>query len=174
MTIYVELLSNDACLTGALLNFDNASRLSDGLQIDVLGIRIAPIFQLLVSRPTAVDQALIVQGQVVVKGFHVTLARPDQMGLVLGENLALPKPPHILLLSDTVRLVDSGAKQSCYIEVDDLHQNDLRLYVRACEAVFGITLLNEARIFHVTVSNAGQGHPRLSVGEVWGYPSRRI
>jgi hypothetical protein len=47
----------------------------------------------------------------------------------------------------------------------------LREYLAACERILGLSLDQDRRVFHVTLSNAGDGAVRASVGAVWDYPS---
>lgn len=140
--------------------------------IAVTGLETTPILSLRVTRPAATDIALALPGQSELEAFHVTLARLDDLGLALGADLALPKPPVELRLKDEVCLVDTGTKRACYVEVDEEGQVLLREYVAACELVLGISLGQDKRVFHVTLSNAGGGGVRASVGAVWDYPTR--
>lgn len=142
--------------------------------IAVSGLDTTPILLLRVSRPAATDKALTVFGQSPVESFHVTLARLDDLGLTLGIGEALPEPPAELRLKDEVRIVDTGYKRACYVEVDDAGQVLLREYVAACERVLGASLGQEHRVFHVTLSNEGGGCVRASVGAVWEYASRTL
>lgn len=84
------------------------------------------------------------------------------MGLL--EGLVMPAPPPALGLKDAVWLVRSDSKEAWYVEVDEAVQIVLKDYVRACGAVMGVDLLDDARVFHVTLSNAGGGDVRASVG----------
>lgn len=142
--------------------------------IAVTGLETAPILFLRVSRPAATDIALALSGQSEVQAFHVTLARLDDLGLDMGADIVLPNPPSELRLKDEVRLVDTGSKRACYVEVDEDGQVLLREYVAACERVMGLSLGQNKRVFHVTLSNAGGGEVRASVGAVWDYPARAL
>lgn len=113
-------------------------------------------------------------GQSTVEEFHVTLARLDDLGVMLDPHIVLPVAPATLALRDEVRVVATPTKRACYVEVDDASQALLREYVQACEAVTGLPLLDPARIFHVTLSNAGQGQVRASVGAVWEHLSHAV
>jgi len=139
--------------------------------IQVQGLETHPILMLKVSRPAAVDRALQIAGQTEVETFHVTLARLDNLALQLGSNVRLPAPPSALRLSGDIRLVDTGIKRSCYVEVDGQGQEQLRSYIASCELALGVSLGCESRVFHVTLTNAGGGGVRSSVGAVWEYPS---
>ena len=143
-------------------------------RIDVLDIKTFPILKLLVSRPAATARAAGLPGQTEVESFHITLARLDDLGLTLPKDLHLPPVPTALTLKSEVRLVQSGAKQSCYVEVDEAGQQELARYVQACEAILGLKLHQDERVFHVTLSNAGAGSVRASIGDVWDFRSRIV
>lgn len=141
--------------------------------VQVLSLKTSPILQLLVSRPHGVERALNIEGQSEVESFHLTLARLDDAGIVLPSDLQFPPPPESIDLLDDVCFVDSGAKRSCYCEVSPASRVALRDYIKRWE-VAGVSLTDDDRVFHVTVSNAGGGAVRASVGAVWEHPSTRL
>lgn len=108
--------------------------------------------------------------QTLLAEFHITLSRLDDAGLTLENLASLPAPPEKVFLSQDIKIVDTGAKRSYYVELDPVSQETMKSYVRSCEAATGLSLLDEDRVFHVTLSNAGQGLVRQSVGDVWKYP----
>jgi hypothetical protein len=140
--------------------------------INVLSLKAQPILQLLVSRPAAADQAAMLPGQTIVEGFHVTLARLDDLGITLQTLPELPPPPQALVLCDELRVVDTGVKRACYVELAAESQLVLRDFVRQCEELLNIRIFDPQRVFHVTLSNAGNGDYRASVGDVWAFPSQ--
>lgn len=142
------------------------------LSVKILECRTSPILCLCVSPPAAIARVADIPGQTAVKEFHITLSRLDDLGLSLDGCVELPAPPERVWLSRDIKIVDTGLKRSCYVELDSASQDLLRAYLRRCEAVLGIHLLDEARIFHVTLGNAGGGGVRESVGAVWEHKSQ--
>lgn len=142
--------------------------------VNILGVQAAPILCLQVAAPAQLAKALAVPGQSAVHSFHITLARLDDLGLVVPANLSLPAPPSAVGLKDEVRMVATGEKRACYVEIDDAGQQLLREYVARCGELLGASLGQNSRVFHVTLSNAGGGEVRASVGCVWDYPSQLI
>lgn len=140
----------------------------------VTAVKSYPILQLLVTKPIGAEQACAHPGQSPVASYHVTLARLDDLGLILANAPALPEPPRVLALLPEVRLVRTQTKTSCFMEVDAAGQRELQTYVRKCGAALGFDLLDDSRVFHVTLSNAGKGDVRESVGAIWNYPSTVI
>lgn len=139
--------------------------------IRVLQLSTDPILKLTVSRPDLTDLACALPEQSPVESFHVTLARLDDLDVVLKPGVTLPPPPPALRLKDEIRMVRTETKASCYVEVDAISQDELQAYVRACEALVGRPLFDENRIFHVTLSNADGGKVRGSIGNVWEHES---
>lgn len=141
-------------------------------ELEVLALETFPILQLKVSAPAGLGRVLRVQGQVLVESFHVTLARPDKNGHTMAVGIAeLPAPPKKLRLCQDIRFVRTAEKQSCFVELDATSQEELRAYVRRCEAISGLALYEAERVFHVTLSNAGGGLVQASVGAVWLHQS---
>lgn len=138
--------------------------------VRILERRISPILCLIVSQPEAAVRAARSPGQTLLEEFHITLSRLDDAGLTLENLVSVPAPPEKVFLSQDIKIVDTGTKRSCYVELDHASQEIMKSYVRSCEVAFGLPLLDEDRVFHVTLSNAGQGLVRQSVGDVWKYP----
>lgn len=133
----------------------------------ILDVLSAPIIQFRVNAPKCLGVALRIPGQTAVESFHITLARPDDLGISTSAHAALPSPPIGIGLKSEVQMVRTAEKTSCYVEVDEPGQRLLAAYVRVCEEVLGCQLLDKNRVFHVTLSNAGGGAARASVGAVW-------
>ena len=142
--------------------------------ISILGLEVSPIICLQVSAPAALTKALTVPGQTAVHSFHITLARLDDLGLAIPPGVRLPAPPATVVLKDAVRMITTADKQACYVEVDDDGQRMLREYVAGCGKILGVSLGEAHRVFHVTLSNAGAGAVRASVGSVWDYPASTL
>ena len=142
--------------------------------VTVLSVKSNPILMLLVSPPAALARARAVPGQATVERFHITLARLDDQGTELPEFFTLPAPPKLITLSDEVRLVDSGKKQACYVEVSAASKQELLEYVKGCEAALGLSFAEPKRVFHVTLTNAGAGDIRASIGAPWEFESQAI
>jgi hypothetical protein len=144
-------------------------------KVRVIAAVVDGILKLSVSRPAHTDKALSLKGQSELEHFHVTLARLDDLGLTVVGDVQLPEAPALLELEDEVYAVRNGEKLSCYAVFDAKTQQQLKAYVKACEISLGLTnLLDPNRLFHVTVSNAGGGEVRASVGAVWEFTSEKL
>lgn len=144
-------------------------------EVRVIAVVLDGILKLSVSRPAHTDKALTLKGQSELEHFHVTLARLDDLRLTVAGEVKLPGAPALLGLEDEVYSVRNGEKLSCYAVFDAKAQQLLKAYVKACEISLGLTnLLDSNRLFHVTVSNAGGGEVRASVGAVWEFTSEKL
>jgi hypothetical protein len=143
--------------------------------IRVHGVIVDGILKLVVSRPPQADAALGVPGQTALSDFHVTLIRFDDHAVICPPDHSWPAPPPDLQLLLPLLFVNDGAKQSCYVQIDPPGQVLLHTYTQACAAAIGRPeSYDTARVFHVSVSNAGGGLPRESVGPVWDFVAREI
>ena len=136
----------------------------------VVEVKTQPIFQLVVTRPRIADKVSQSPDQTEIQSFHITLARLDDYGQEMPDAHLLPTPPATIELDDQLWLVDSGEKKSIYVRVTEHEQRRLQRYVEAC-SLGAESLLDPNREFHITVSNAGDGGLRSSVGSVWDYES---
>lgn len=129
------------------------------------------ILQLKVSLPeTLFIKAESVPGQTRLTSTHITLARLDDAGVTLAESTELPVPPFSLSVESDVFLVDSGTKRSCFVFISSEQQELLSTYTQQCLKQLGISsITDEHRVFHVTLSNAGAGELRSSIGAVWEF-----
>lgn len=134
--------------------------------VTVTGVSTEGILKLLVTRPTHLGHPM--DGQVEVQEFHITLVRLDELGVDIDAKL-LPKLPQQLGLENQLLFVDSGTKQSCFFNLLPEDQAFLKLWLRKVEFIMERPLIDLKRVFHVTVSNAGQGEVRQSVGSPWEY-----
>lgn len=118
--------------------------------------------------------ALTVAGQSRVTTLHLTLVRLDDLGLTLAKG-NVPAPPTVVDLAPELYFVDTGAKQACYLVATPAMQLELLDYAMRCAESLGLppSVVDPARVFHVTVSNAGEGEARASVGAPWEF-SRRV
>lgn len=141
------------------------------MQAQVHSVVVQGILQLQVSVPKeAVARAQTVQGQALVETLHITLVRLDDLGVTVSSS-DLPAPPqHIDLVPETY-VVDTGAKRACYLVATDEAQAMLREYTLHCAAMLGLdaSAVDPNRVYHVTVSNAGGGQVRASVGAPWEF-----
>lgn len=121
----------------------------------------------------AFAKALAIPGQTVIQEQHLTLVRLDDLGVCVPENVALPAPPKAIDMDEQVYMVDTGAKQSCYLVATRRMQEILQAYTVQCLSALGVGAgaLDAKRIFHVTVSNGGGGEVRASVGAPWEFVS---
>jgi hypothetical protein len=116
-----------------------------------------------------------VPGQTRLTSTHITLARLDDAGLTLAESIELPLPTFSLSVESDVFLVDSGSKRSCFVVVSPDQQEQLAAYSMQCLQQLGIAPITDThRVFHVTLSNAGAGEPRSSIGAVWEFPKTLV
>ena len=132
------------------------------------GVSAEGIIQLRVRLP---ELRINVPDQAPVLAHHITLVRLDDLGLDGNGAAPLPPPPPAVELDGVVRLVDTGLKRSCYINCSEEWQAELVDYVRLCLRARGLpeTALDPRRVFHVTLTNAGGGDPRASVGAPWEF-----
>jgi hypothetical protein len=114
---------------------------------------------------------IYVSGQSPVKTQHVTLVRLDELGYTISQR-PLPPPPPKLCFIPEIRVVDTGEKRACYAVCAPADQATLAAYTSACLEALGLpeSALNPEREFFVTLSNAGRGDYRASVGAPWNYP----
>lgn len=135
-------------------------------------LSVFPILKLNITLPDYIAACIRIDGQVMVQQPHITLARFDDLGIQPDIDLStFPQPPEEIFIKHEVKLVINGQKASCYVEVTDKTQQALTEYVKKCEEHLGLSFLDPNRIFHATITNAGEGHPRSSVGDVWEYKS---
>ena len=144
----------------------------------VHSVVVDSILQLRLSVEDAViAPALAVTGQSRVNTLHLTLVRLDDLGLT-GLPVAtadVPAPPAAIELAPEIYFVDTGAKQACYLVATPEMQLELCVYAMRCVESLGLppSIVDPERVFHVTVSNAGAGQVRASVGAPWEF-SRRV
>lgn len=142
------------------------------MQAQVHAVVVEGILQLHLSVPAdALSIAVSLDGQVALAKHHMTLVRLDDLG-VAAPSAELPAPPaYIDLLPDTY-LVDTGVKRACYLVATDAAQHQLREYTLECAAKLGLpaSAVDPQRVYHVTLSNAGGGDVRASVGAPWEFP----
>lgn len=146
------------------------------MQARMIDVDAGNILKLRVAVPKQLtDIALEVSGQSEVSVHHVTLVRLDDLGINPAK-VQLPAPPSVLELEESVWLVDSGAKQACVVNATAETQRCLKDYTLACLAALGLSqdCLDASRVFHVTLTNAGGGEVRASIGEPWKYPSKQV
>jgi hypothetical protein len=145
-------------------------------QAQVHAVVVEGILQLHLSVPAdALATAISLDGQVAVAKHHMTLVRLDDLGVSVS-SADLPAPPaHIDLLPDTY-LVDTVAKRACYLVATDAAQQMLREYTLECAARLGLSasVVDSRRVYHVTLSNAGGGDVRASVGAPWEFPVQLV
>lgn len=140
----------------------------------VEGVVASNILQLHVSIPTeAYSRVLELSDQSLVQSLHITLVRLDDLG-VQARDVELPMPPKTIDLLDDIFIVDTGVKQACYLVATPEMQDVLRSYALECADKLGLShdAVEAARVYHVTVSNAGGGDVRSSVGSPWEFNSK--
>jgi hypothetical protein len=139
----------------------------------VEGVVASNILQLRVSIPEEnYSRVLGLSDQSLVQSLHVTLVRLDDLG-VQARVVELPKPPETIDLLDDIFVVDTGVKRACYLVATPEMQDVLRSYALRCAEKLGLSndAVEAARVYHVTVSNAGGGEVRASVGSPWEFKS---
>jgi hypothetical protein len=142
------------------------------VQAEVQSVVVEGILQLRVKvPPAALEPALALADQTAVAVPHMTLVRLDDLGLTVGA-AKLPAPPRTIDLKPGLQLVDTGAKRSCFLVATAQMQRELRGYTLRCVEALGLeaSAVHPKRVFHVTVSNAGGGDVRASVGSPWEFP----
>lgn len=141
------------------------------MKASVRAIVLENILQLAIDVPAAAfDVCRKLPGHRPVASTHVTLVRLDDLGIT--PKLAdLPAPPDELEFALETRLVDTGMKQATYRVCSPASQEALTRYTLACLDALGLphTALDPARLFHVTLTNLGQGDVRASVGSPWEF-----
>ena len=105
----------------------------------------------------------------------MTLVRLDDLGVTVSPT-DLPAPPQDIALVPQTYLVDTGPKRSCYLIATPDMQATLREYTLRCAEMLGLapSAVDPNRVYHVTVSNAGEGEVRASVGSPWEYPAQTL
>jgi hypothetical protein len=139
-------------------------------------ITASGILQLHVIVPKeACNRVLQVAGQHLVSSHHITLVRLDDLGLQ-PQACRFPDPPAVIDFLPEVFYVDTGIKQACYLIATDEMQGILQRYALDCAEFLeiGRDAVDEKRVYHVTLSNAGGGDVRASVGAPWEYPRQRL
>lgn len=148
------------------------------IQAHTLSVSASGILQLRVGAPKdACDRALQVAGQHLVSSHHITLVRLDDLGRqAQSETGRFPEPPSVVDFMPEIFYVDTGVKQACYLVASDEMQRILRQYALECADFLGIgrDAVDEKRVYHVTLSNAGGGDVRASVGAPWEYPRQTL
>jgi len=142
------------------------------MKATVHGVIVDGILQLKLRVPDeALEKALTARHQSAVVAPHMTLVRLDELGTSLTPAELPPPPQHIDLAPDTY-LVETGLKIACYLVATAEMQVKLREYALRCAALLGLdpSAVDPKRVYHVTVSNAGYGQVRASVGAPWEYP----
>jgi len=142
------------------------------MKATVHGVVVDGILQLKLSvSDQALEKALTARHQMPVVTPHMTLVRLDELGTTVTPAELPPPPQHIDLEPDTF-LVATGLKIACYFIATAEMQVKLREYALKCAAVLGLdpSAVDPKRVYHVTVSNAGYGQVRASVGAPWEYP----
>ncbi len=147
------------------------------MNVKVLAVESEGILKLVVTRPMQHTRRALqarnigVQHEILVP--HVTLARLDELCVCL-KKIQVPQPPEEIELEDKVYYVDSGEKQSTYVNVTPHSQGILALYLRKVEFIAEQRLYQPGRRFHVTLTNTNHGNMRSSVGQPWDYVSHPI
>jgi hypothetical protein len=142
----------------------------------VEGVVASNILQLRVSLPAEACSSVFDLGdQSLIQSLHITLVRLDDLG-VQAREVELPKPPQAIDLRDDIFLVDTGAKRACYLVATPDMQDVLRCYALECARRLGLgdDAVEAGRVYHVTISNAGGGDVRASVGSPWEFKSEII
>lgn len=146
------------------------------MQAQVHAVVVEGILQLHLPVPAAaLTKALSLDGQVAISKQHMTLVRLDDLGVSVSP-ADLPVPPAVVDLVPETYLVDTGVKRACYFVATETMQDVLREYTLQCAAQLGLSesAVDPRRIYHVTVSNAGGGDVRASVGAPWEFPRQAI
>jgi len=146
------------------------------MQAQVHAVVVQGILQLQLSVPgSALAKALALEDQAAVAKLHMTLVRLDDLGVTVSRS-DLPVPPAYIDLEPETYLVDTGAKRACYLVATEAMQHRLREYTLQCAHILGLdpSAVDPKRVYHVTVSNAGGGNVRASVGAPWEFVRHAI